>query len=165
MERQRIASTSLESAPLAPGDLGGRDKKTPAALVCEHCRAARGEPALIDATHRSCRVYIAIFDISMLLQRARFLVQRLNACGLSAASDRLAVAIVEWNVAYAPFTDFHRPHNPLDPEHEERIRALLRAIQAELGALAEMLTGSDRALAIASGRGEYLFAQGSDPCA
>jgi hypothetical protein len=165
VERQRIASTGLKSDSLAPGDLGGRGETTLATLVCEHCRAARGEPALIDATHRSCRVYIAIFDISMLLQRARFLVQRLNAHGLFAAADHLATAIVEWNAAYAPFTDFHRPHDPLDPEHEERIRALLRRIQAELGALAEMLTGSDRALAIASGRGEYVFAHGSDPCA
>jgi hypothetical protein len=165
VERQQIASTSLEFDSLAPGNLSSWEEKTLVALVCEHCRAARGEPALIDATHRSCRVYIAIFDISMLLQRARFLVQRLTSCGLSAASDRLAAAIVEWSAAYAPFTDFHRPHDPLDPGHEERIRALLRRIQAELGALAEMLTGSDRALAIASDRGECLFAHGSDPCA
>lgn len=134
------------------------------ALVCEHCRAARGETDATDATHRSCRVYIAILEIGLLLQRARFLVQRLDACGLSAASDHLATAIVEWNAAYAPFTDFHRPHDPLDPAHEERIRALLSAVQADLGALADMLTGSDRALAVASGRGEFFFVEEPATC-
>jgi hypothetical protein len=93
----------------------------------------------------------------MLLRRARFFVMRLDACGFSAAADHLATTLVAWNAAYAPFIDFHRPHDPLDPAHEERIRALLSRIKADLGALADMLSGSDRGLAIASGRGEYFF--------